>query len=115
MIFTTSICANYIPKARVLAQSIRKHHPEARFVLCLVEKKIDPRLEKDPNFDLILTPADLAIPAYKTFLFKYSLVEASTAVKGHLMLRLMDLFPAENKFVYMDPDTWVISPMVELE
>jgi hypothetical protein len=114
MIVTTSICANYIPKARVLAQSVKKHHPEAKFVLCLVEKDVDPRIREDKLFDQILTPSALSIPEYKSFLFRYTIVEASTAVKGHLMLKLMELYPEEKQFLYMDPDTLAVSPMQEL-
>jgi hypothetical protein len=114
MIVTTSICANYIPKARVLARSVKKQHPDAKFVLCLVEKEIDPRIREDKLFDLILTPEMLSIPQYKSFLFRYTIVEASTAVKGHLMLKLLERFPDQEIFLYMDPDTISASPMTEL-
>ena len=36
MHFFTSITSNYIPKARVLAQSVRDHMPDAQFHLLLL-------------------------------------------------------------------------------
>ena len=37
MIIFTSICANYLHKARCLAESVKTHMPDAQFFVCLTE------------------------------------------------------------------------------
>ena len=55
----TSIAANYLPKARVLAKSVRRHHPDATFVVALADKwPEDLRLEDEP-FDQVIVMEDL--------------------------------------------------------
>ena len=57
MLFCTSICANYLPKARCLAYSVKKNMPESRFVLCLLEEKIPEGVEDYEFFDDIVLGA----------------------------------------------------------
>lgn len=114
MIFCTSICANYIPKAKVLASSLKKHNPAAVFVICLVERQIHDAANDFENFDLIIKADELEIVDFEGFIFKHSIVEASTAVKAHLLNELIKRFPEENKFVYLDPDILVMGPFIEL-
>jgi len=90
MIFCTSICANYIPKAKLLAKSIKKYNSGAIVVVCLTEKKV-PEFVKD-NFIFWWGNSwkDLGIDNFDKFIFKHSIVEASTAVKGHLFKYLLE-------------------------
>jgi len=113
MIFTTSINTNYLPKARTLAQSIKKHHPDSKFVLCLVEReRID--LSQFPEFDEVVIPKDVWPSEHDKILYKYDVVEACTAVKGELFCYLLEKKTAENVFIYLDPDIQVLSPLTEL-
>lgn len=114
MIVCTSVCQNYIPKAKALAQSLKQHHPGAQFVLCLVEREAHPATNDPAVFDSVLLAGDLGIPHFESFMFKYGIVEASTAVKGHLFKTLLERFPHEEKFVYLDPDIIVTSRFIEL-
>jgi hypothetical protein len=114
MIVCTSICANYIPKARVLASSFKKHNPGTKFILCLVEKTTHQAANDTADFDLVIKGSELGIDSFESFIFKHSIVEASTAVKGHLFLELLRRFPNEEKFVYLDPDILVTGEFVEL-
>lgn len=104
----TSVTANYIPKARVLAWSVKKHHPEARFHLILSDT-IPEWLgsEKEP-FDSVITVEELPIPDKKRWLFKHSLVETCTGVKGAAALEIMRRH--NGPFViYFDPDIAIFS------
>ncbi len=102
MIFFTSIAANYLPKARVLARSVKKHHPDSRFVLVLVDKKpAQIQWEKEP-FDLIWTIDELGIPNWKSWLFGMRLVESCTAVKPFALQKV--LAELNSPCVYLDPD-----------
>lgn len=115
MIICTSICANYLPKALTLAKSLREHQKGARFVICLVEESI-PDLGAHANLvDEIILARDLGIPRFNSFIFRHRIVEAATAVKGHLFLHLLEKNPGEQDFVYIDPDCMLFSPLRELE
>lgn len=114
MIIMTSICANYLGKALALGRSVKRYHPDARFVICLVERA-SPDLSRfaDAFTDVVLAK-DMGIPNFDDFIFRHRIVEASTAVKGHLFRHMMDTHPEETKFVYVDPDCLLFSPMDEL-
>lgn len=108
----TSITANYLPKARVLAESIRRHGPGFRIHLVLCD-------EPPPGFDLVTEPfdelitlADLGLddPAW---LFGHTVVELCTAVKGRAFQYLFDHCGAAKAF-YFDPDTVVFGRLDEL-
>lgn len=112
MIIFTSICANYTHKARLLAESIKKQIPDARFIVCLTEREI-PDMVKNPYFDEIILAKDIWQENFERFIFKHSIVEASTAVKGRFLQYLMESYE-EEKFIYLDPDCYVYSDFEEL-
>lgn len=108
----TSITTNYLPKARVLAESIRRHGPGFRIHLVLCD-------EPPPGFDLAMEPFDALItladlglddPAW---LFSHSVVELCTAVKGPALQYLFDAQGADRVF-YFDPDIAVFGRLDEL-
>lgn len=116
----TSIVSNYLPKARVLAKSVKRQHPECRFVAVVVEpwpEDLDPALEP---FDEIIGPAELmdtglAEGRFEAWVFSHSIVEASTAVKGTALKRLL-ADPRHDKVIFLDPDVAVfgdLSPIAE--
>lgn len=114
MIIFTSICANYAHKARTLAQSVKRHMPDARFVVCLTEREIPAAMRNDDCFDEIVLSKDMWEGNFDRFMFKHAIVEASTAVKGHFFLYLFKHFPKEDSYVYLDPDCYVYDDFTEL-
>ncbi len=114
MIIFTSICANYAHKARVLAQSVHAHLPDAEFYLCLTEREIPEALKKDTCFDHIVLSRDMWDGDFDIFIFKHDIVEASTAVKGAFMQYIQKKHPEEELFIYLDPDCCVYSDFPEL-
>ncbi|MBP3983144.1 hypothetical protein J5837_01800 [Pseudoxanthomonas helianthi] len=115
MIYFTSICSNYLPKAMALAESVKRNCRDAVFVLCLVEREA-PQVALDfPHFDHVVLAKDADWGNFDQFMFRHSIVEASTAVKGQFMRNLLDRFPEADKFVYLDPDVLVYSDFIELE
>jgi hypothetical protein len=115
MVFTTSICANYLPRAMVLAESIKKQMPGSTFVVWLLEREIPPSIAAFPFFDEVILVKDGVDYNLEHFIFRHQVIEASTAVKGDLFKYILKRYPSENKFVYLDPDIWVYSPLRELE
>lgn len=114
MIYCTSICSNYLPKAKVLAKSLKQHNEGATFVICLLERTTHPAAKDIDSFDFVILSSELGIENFDSFMFRHSIVEASTAVKGHLFKELLKRFPQEDKFVYLDPDILVTGPFIEL-
>ena len=62
MHYFTSITANYLPKARVLAKSVKRHDPEAVFYLMLSDQMPKGVKIEDEPFDRVLYIDDLGIP-----------------------------------------------------
>jgi len=110
----TSITLSYLPKARVLAASVKRHNPEVRFYLVLAEPTpqwlADGIASGREPFDVALSADMLEIPQLPSWLFGHSLVEACTGVKAPAMLKLQRDF-GERKILYLDPDIVVFSPL----
>ncbi len=99
----TSITTNYLPKARVLAHSVKRHTSDVSFVVIIAEPFDASLLRTDDPFDRIITVAELGIPDLNRWLFTHTVVEACTAIKGHSFLKLLDA-PEDTAVVYFDPD-----------
>lgn len=98
-----------------LAESVKRHCPGAKFVLCLVERDVPEVAATYTHFDEVVLAKDAGWDNFDRFMFRHAIVEASTAVKAQFMLNLLERFPGESKFVYLDPDVLVYSDLVELE
>jgi hypothetical protein len=110
----TSITSNYLPKARVLAHSVKRLHPNAVFHLVLCEKRPSEPPSQIGPFDTILTLDDLPIPDCRAWPFKHTVVELCTAVKGPAAQEIMHRHNPDHIY-YLDPDIVVLSPLDELE
>lgn len=114
MLVYTSVTKSYIPKARVLAQSLKRFHSDWTFCLLLSD-------EPPANFDLAQEPFDilclsetLDIPNWKAWAFGHSIVELCTAVKGPAADFLARVY-APEKIMYLDPDIRVYAPLDDLD
>ena len=112
--YYTSITNNYLPKARILARSIREHDPASVFHLVLCDAP-PPGFDraKEP-FDHVHGIDDLGIPDVKRWLFKHDLVEMCTAVKGPALCKILNEYDADQ-VMYFDPDIAVLSDLAELQ
>jgi hypothetical protein len=109
----TSITANYIPKARVLAKSLKRFHPDYQFHIVLSDRipsSID--IEREP-FDSIITISELSIPNLKSWIFKHTLVEMCTGVKGFGFKEIIRRYQPDYVF-FFDPDMVILSPIDSL-
>lgn len=114
MIIFTSICANYAHKARLLGESVKRNVKDAKFFVCLTEREIPKQIKYD-CFDEIILSKDMWPGNFNQFIFKHAIVEASTAVKAHFFQYLLKNHPEEEMFVYLDPDCYVYSDLIELK
>lgn len=116
-VFFTSICANYLDKALTLADSVKTSMPNSIFVIALVEREIPEvlNLSDYPSVDHVILACEFVdVPSFDEWVFRHSIVEASTAVKGALLSHLYRTFPEHTNFAYLDPDTYVYSAFTEL-
>lgn len=110
----TSITSNYLPKARVLANSIKQADPELQFHLVLCDNApIGFNLDSEP-FDNVIYAEDLVTDDFPQWAFGLSVVELCTAVKGVALEYIFSGFAAEQVF-YFDPDMVVFSRLDELQ
>jgi hypothetical protein len=111
--FFTSIATNYTDKALALADSVFKNYPDSTFVVSVVDygrlSLIELKLFDDTVNSFAVRGHQLQFLDPMTlyersdiFLFKYSIVEACTAVKPAVALGLLDSF---EYVTYLDPDT----------
>ena len=114
MVVFTSICANYLHKARLLSKSAKDNLADATFIVCLLEREMKPEYEFE-CFDGVVLAKDAWGAGFDEFVFKHRIVEASTAVKAQFFIYLQDQFPQETHFVYLDPDIYVYDDFVELK
>lgn len=117
----TSISLNYLPKARTLAASLKRFHPDSKIHL-LVSDRLTTKnksaeeinLAKEP-FDRIVWVDALEINNLYSWIFMHTTVELCTAVKGPFLQQLIK--EGAKKIIYIDPDIVVfnkLDPLLDL-
>lgn len=119
MIVYTSITLNYLPKAKILAKTVKKFHPDWEFHL-LITDKVPPEKSEiykaefaQSYFDKIVWGEDLPIENIKGWIFKHTVVEICTAVKGPYLQYLAN--QGHEKIMYIDPDIAIFNPLTPLD
>ena len=109
----TSAAWNYLPKVRLLFQSLRRFHPEWELHWILADRMREEfDLSKEP-FDEICELEDLGIPNWMSWVFRHSLVELSTAIKPYMLAKLLKRQDCK-KVIYLDPDIVVFSKLNDI-
>src|SRR5947208_2016416 len=88
----TSTTFSYLGRARVLATTVKRFHPDWRFIACIsdlppMEFTFDPSTEP---FDHVVWAHELPISNVSSWLFRHDIVELCTAVKGPLLELLIE-------------------------
>ncbi|KQT17774.1 hypothetical protein ASG40_17335 [Methylobacterium sp. Leaf399] len=111
----TSATFAYLDRARVLAETLRRHHPDWHVTLCLPDEE-PPGFAFDPAnepFDRIVRLPELGIPDLAAWRFGHDVVELCTAVKGAMLALLLE--EGARKVVYLDPDIALFSSLRPVE
>ena len=104
----TIIARNYLPHARVLAESFLKQHPNGTCTALLLD---DP----DRNLDAASEPfevlhvEDIWVPELRSLFPRYSAVELSAAVRPWFLKHVLDA--GEDTILYLDPDVQIFASL----
>lgn len=111
--YCTILSSNYLPKALALAESLRRHEDGSPLTILFIDIAHDDDL---PQLDGIIARSTSSLGLSErevlNLVMGYDLVEFATAVKP---LLLKSLLADADQVWYLDPDTYLTSPMIELE
>jgi len=110
----TIVSKNYLPFARTLADSYIRHHKGAMVFVLLIDKAdgyFDPSKEK---FQLIKLDELDNIENKEQILFKYNIIEFSTAVKPFFIEYIFKHHPVKQ-LLYFDPDILITNPLNKIQ
>ena len=106
-IFTVCNLA-YLPKALVLAESVRKYE-NRKLMVFLFDKKTEVDLSL---YDIeIYWLEEMGVPHFEQLAFKYDIIEFSTSLKPFITLALLKEF---NKVIFLDPDTCLFDKVTSI-
>lgn len=116
MIITTVSSAGHLPRAMILAKSIKEHMPACTVVVGLMEDSIPMEAAAFPYFDEIVLLKHLNVYGnFLKFIFQYRPKEAAGSSKGQILKYVYEKYTAENHFVYLDTDMKLYSSLDEIE
>jgi glycosyltransferase involved in cell wall biosynthesis/SAM-dependent methyltransferase len=110
----TIIAKNYLAHARVLATSFRRHHPDGRCCVLVIDET-DAYVEQADEPFVLIRPCEIGLEAFDEMRGAYDVMELSTAVKPWLLRHMLRHHDDGGGVAYLDPDIQILSRMVELE
>lgn len=110
--FCTIIAQNYLAQARVLAQSVTRHHHDLRLQVLVIDAEDPSEFSAEP-FDVIV-PHELKLDAveFRKMATIYEVTELATALKPWLLSLLLD--GGATAVVYLDPDIEIFSELYDV-
>ena len=110
--YVTILSTNYLPKALALGASLRRHEDGARLKILFIDHAHDDTLPELDGVDCLSTAClGRSDRTVLDLVMGYDLVEFATAIKPLLFRRLLE---DHDEVVYLDPDTFLLTPLVEL-
>lgn len=108
-IFTIT-AKNYLSLALTLGRSVARHHPEARFTVCVADGIDGVSMNYEhPGHGLLDARATLPGPVFEDMAFKYDVTEFCTSFKPAVFKHLFAAEADTDLVYYMDPDTRLYS------
>ncbi len=103
----TIVACNYLAHARVLARSLREHHPDVPFFTLIADAHCDePSVEAPEPFHTV-RPSDLGLPDLEGLTRGRSRQGLSVTLKPFLLQHLLDRGFA--RVIFLDPDILVVA------
>ncbi|MBI5503434.1 MAG: hypothetical protein HY899_01425 [Deltaproteobacteria bacterium] len=107
----TIVAKNYISFARVLADSLRRHHPELPFFVLLTDEVDGYFAPENEPFSLVQM-SELTISDPARFRRHYSRKQVAAAAKPYLLEHVLER--GFGGAIFLDPDTLVLSDLSEV-
>jgi len=110
----TSVNLNYLDRALILQETVKRFHPDWIFTLVLVDEVPESREVFDclAEFQHIVLAKDLNIPQFEKWVRQFSVVEACTAIKGFALEFFLNY---GDDVIYLDPDIAVFNNLGEIQ
>lgn len=111
------ICAintvNFLAHARTMMESYRKHNPDGRMFLLLLD---DPECKADTKNDpfIIVRPEDLGVPRLGGLNMLYNAYEFSMSLRPHFLRYLQEKHGSE-KLAFLDSDLYITGSLKAAE
>lgn len=113
-IFFTICSKNLLGYAKTCLESVRKHHPESDLYIFLADRFLGPKTGFDESGIEVVTLEEHGGWTYRDMMFRYNITEFNTSIKPFCFLHLFEQYENGSDVVYLDPDTWLISPLTEV-
>ena len=111
----TIVAHNYLPQARILAESFREHHPEDTFYVVVVDRPLKATVASDENFEILtVLDIDFGPEGFFHMASMYDVTEFATSVKPFALRHLLH---KHDCVFYIDPDIKLfatLNPLVEM-
>ena len=108
----TIVAHNYLPQARILAESFKKFHPESTFYIVIVDRPIEARLVESDLFEVVaVTDVDFGNKGFGHMAAIYDVTEFATSVKPFVLKQLV---ASHDCVFYIDPDIKVFASLLPL-
>ncbi|MFD1956041.1 glycosyltransferase family 4 protein [Paenibacillus thailandensis] len=112
MIICSVTTASHLFRAKIMAMSVKKYHPEAKVALLLIEKNMHANAIS-PLFDHVYLAKQIGVPDFDAFMLQRSIHEAAYSLKSHFIRFLFASFPEESDLIMLDTDMKLYGPMAE--
>lgn len=112
-VYCTIVAQNYLPQALALYSSIRTHEPATELVLLVIDADRKDLEAGRPGLRVV-SAADIGLSPYEFDMVAaiYDVVELSTSVKPLLLRSLLN----DHEYAaYLDPDTYLVAPLSDLQ
>lgn len=110
----TIVAHNYLPQARILAESFRQHHPDSDFYIVVVDRPVEARQLRAESYTVLpITEIDFGAEGFERMAAIYDVTEFATSVKP---FALRQLIQKHDCVFYIDPDIQIfasLTPLVE--
>ena len=113
MMFCTVIAQNFLPYARVLAHTLREHHPDAELDVLVVDAPAQTPLSGEPFRQTSLSELPLAREEIHRRQTLYDVTELASSLRGPLIAGL--LARSGGPVLYLDADMLVLASLADIE
>lgn len=113
-VYCTIVARNYLPQALTLVESVSATEPEVDFVLLVIDgsdEDVPLSISRTRLRVCGLEVLDLPPEEIDNLATIYDVVELSTGVKPRLLRNLLHDY---QRAIYLDPDMYVVTPLVDL-